>query len=283
MSENWKSHCKALIELLPDGVFFCDKSGTILYANKSFYSLIGSATQLEPAFMSITHPDDQQTVKAFLHRLIHHSLQNDALLLRMLSEDDAQKWIELSSVAIETEQGAFGILRDVTSYKTLQQELLLQALTDELTGLYNRRGFKMMAEQEFKHSHRLKNEIVLLSIDIDSFKAINDTYGHDEGDRVLKLVAETMSRCFRNSDILGRWGGDEFLVMALDAPGGTVEIMTERFKKMLGESAKNQGLPFDVTVTIGFAYQGAKKTATLAQMIQRADCEMYAKKREESL
>ena len=278
MSERWKDHCKTLIELLPDGVFFCDKLGKILYANKVFTSLLGPVEMLGPALMAAVSIDDSIQIESFLQRLLQHSNPNDVMQVRMQGNDGCEKWVELRSVAIETEEGAFGVLRDVTSYKTLQQELLFQALTDELTDLYNRRGFKMMAEQELKHSHRLKHEAVLLSIDIDAFKAINDTYGHDEGDRVLKVVAQTMKRCFRSSDILCRWGGDEFLVLALDVPCGSVDAMTKRFKAMLQQSAKDQRFPFDLTVTIGFAYQGEKEAASLTQMIQDADLEMYANK-----
>ncbi|NCC64012.1 MAG: diguanylate cyclase [Spirochaetia bacterium] len=279
MSERWKNHCKALIELLPDGVFFCDRQGRILYANKVFQSLFGSVTALDSALLSSVHPDDCKSIEVFLQRLILHTQQNDIVQVRMRGEDGCLKWIELSSVAIETEEGAFGVLRDVTRYKTLQQELLLQALTDELTALYNRRGFKMMAEQELKHSHRLKHEAILLSIDIDAFKAINDTYGHDEGDRVLRFVAQTMKQCFRSSDILCRWGGDEFLVLALDAPGFAVDVMAERFKAMLRQTSKDKDLPYMLSVTIGYAYQGEKSNLTLAQMIQRADSEMYENKK----
>ncbi|NCC66013.1 MAG: diguanylate cyclase [Spirochaetia bacterium] len=278
MSERWKDHCKELIELLPDGVFFCDKLGRILYANKVFTSLLGPVEMLGPALKAAVSIDDSIQIESFLQRLLQHTNPNDVIQVRMQGNDGCEKWIEIRSVAIQTQEGAFGVLRDVTSYKTLQQELLFQALTDELTDLYNRRGFKMMAEQELNHSHRLKHEVVLLSIDIDAFKAINDTYGHDEGDRVLKVVAQTMKRCFRNSDILCRWGGDEFLVLALDAPSGSVDIMTERFKAMLKQTSLNRELPYTLSVTIGFAYQGEKYKATLSELIQRADFEMYANK-----
>jgi diguanylate cyclase (GGDEF)-like protein len=86
------------------------------------------------------------------------------------------------------------------------------AITDDLTGLYNRRDFRLMAEQELRHSKRINAETVLLSIDVDDCKSINDTFGHDEGAKVLKLVTTTLIGFFRGTAIITRWG-DEFIVL----------------------------------------------------------------------
>lgn len=276
------STCKALVENLPDGVCFTSLEGVILHANKSLHSLLGfSSHQIlsEVSILTFIHPDYRILMEDFLSRIDRKEHSLSAIQVQVIGNDQTQRWMEIRWIDIPVDDGAFLVVRDLTSYKTLQEELLLQALTDELTGLYNRRGFKMMADQELKHCHRLKTEVVLLSIDIDTFKQINDTFGHDEGDRVLKLVALTLQSSFRSSDIIGRWGGDEFLVLALDAPSGTVDILTARFKQALADSCERHGFPCVISVTIGSAFSDVKGSLSLEQLIQHADRAMYANKR----
>lgn len=204
---------------------------------------------------------------------------HSAVQVELPSSDGMKRWVELRWIDVPDNDLVFLVIRDLTSYKTLQEELLLQALTDELTGLYNRRGFRMMAEQELRHNRRLKSDVVLLSIDIDSFKQINDTYGHDEGDRVLKLVAKTLQTNFRSSDVIGRWGGDEFLVLALDAPSGAVESMVRRFCTALETVSLLPLFPSPIRVTVGSAYGDHNTLPELEVLIREADRAMYLNKR----
>ncbi|ADY14840.1 sensor domain-containing diguanylate cyclase [Sphaerochaeta globosa] len=276
------STCKALVENLPDGVCYASTEGTIVYANRSFSTLLGfSAHQVLSglSFLRFIHPDYRVLMEDFLYRILQKDHSLSTIQVQIMGSDAHERWMEIRWIDIPVEEGAFLVIHDLTSYKTLQEELLLQALTDELTGLYNRRGFRMMAEQELKHCQRLKTEVVLLSIDIDTFKQINDTFGHDEGDRVLKSVAKTLQTSFRSSDIIGRWGGDEFLVLALDAPSGTVEMLTARFRQTLSDISQRQGLPCMIAVTIGSASSSKKAIPSLELLIQQADRAMYANKR----
>nr|WP_321296369.1 sensor domain-containing diguanylate cyclase [uncultured Sphaerochaeta sp.] len=274
--------CKALVENLPDGVCFSDPQGSLFYGNKSFAQLFcfrDTEEILNASLLSYIHPDDRPTVEEFLGRMMQSEYGKTVVQVRTPGCDSHEQWIEIRAVNTITEEGAFLVVRDVTSYKTLQEELLFQALTDELTGLYNRRGFKMMAEQELRHSQRLETEVMMLSVDIDSFKVINDTFGHGEGDRVLRLVAKTLRASFRSTDIIARWGGDEFLVLALDAPSGTVDILTDRFKQSLVDISRANALPFTIEVTIGSASRENTMIIGLEQLVQQADRAMYACKR----
>ena len=276
------STCKALVENLPDGVCYAKEEGTIMYANRRFATLLGFSPHQALSGLSIftfIHPDYRVPMEDFLYRMLQKDRSVSTIQVQIIGSDSNQRWMEICWIDIPVEEGAFLVVHDFTSYKTLQEELLLQALTDELTGLYNRRGFRMMAEQELRHCHRLKNEVMLLSFDIDTFKQINDTFGHDEGDRVLKSVAKSLQMSFRSSDIIGRWGGDEFLVFALDAPSGTVDLLTTRFKQALSDILQRQGLPCMIAVTIGSASSNAIAIPSLEQLIQQADRAMYANKR----
>ena len=96
-------------------------------------------------------------------------------------------------------------------------------MTDELTGLYNRRGFFNVAEQQIRLAFRMKKELLLFFIDLDHFKKINDEYGHRAGDQALVDLTGILKATFRDSDILGRVGGDEFVVMAFEAQQEIIE------------------------------------------------------------
>ena len=101
--------------------------------------------------------------------------------------------------------------------KRMEEEIRSLSLTDELTGLYNRRGFTLLAEQEVKLAHRMNRTMLLFFCDVDNLKGINDTHGHAQGDLALKEVSAILKETFREADILARLGGDEFVVLAVDA------------------------------------------------------------------
>lgn len=276
------SKCKALVENLPDGVCFSDTQGSLFYGNKSFATLFcfKNTDEIKNAsLLPFIHENDRSSLEEFLGRMMHPEFGKTVVQVRMAGCDSHQQWIELRAVNTITEEGAFLVVRDITSYKAMQEDLLFQALTDELTSLYNRRGFKIMAEQELRHCQRLDTDVIMLSIDIDAFKVINDTFGHGEGDRVLRLVAKTLRSSFRSTDIIARWGGDEFLVLALDAPIGTVDILTDRFKQSLVDISRTNALPFTIEVTVGCSSREGKTLMSLEQMVQHADRAMYANKR----
>ena len=172
------------------------------------------------------------------------------------------------------------MVRDITEFKRLEERLHNLAITDDLTELYNRRGFRLMAEQELRHAQRLNAETILLSIDVDDFKSINDNFGHDEGDKVLKLVATTLNESFRGTDIIARWGGDEFIVLALDAPSGFVPLLSDRFQQNLAKNTQKELLPYPVYVTIGMESTDVFEDSTLSTLILSADRNMYQLKKQ---
>jgi GGDEF domain-containing protein len=110
----------------------------------------------------------------------------------------------------------------------LERELRSLALTDDLTGLYNRRGFLASATQQLKLARRNTKESLLLFCDLDNLKQINDSYGHVEGDGALVRTADTLEQTFRHSDVLARLGGDEFAVLALEASSQYRNVILDR-------------------------------------------------------
>lgn len=138
--------------------------------------------------------------------------------LNIDAKDGKSCIVEMHAVEIEWErQSAFLVsLRDVTETVQMREELKRLSLNDVLTGLYNRRGFITLAEQQLKIAKDMAKNPILLFIDLDNMKLINDTLGHPEGDRALVEVSDVLRKTFRESDIIGRIGGDEFAVLAIE-------------------------------------------------------------------
>ncbi|HEY3241200.1 MAG TPA: sensor domain-containing diguanylate cyclase [Acidimicrobiia bacterium] len=170
------------------------------------------------------------------------------------------------------------IARDVTEQRALQDQLVHQALHDELTGLANRRLFLDRLDLARARASRCGHTLGLLFIDLDGFKAINDTRGHDAGDEVLVTVAARLRGHMRATDTLARFGGDEFAVLCEDiaGPGDAVEI-AERLASAVAEPLEVEGEMFEVGASIGIAV-ATETTGSLDDLLQWADTAMYQAK-----
>ncbi len=175
------------------------------------------------------------------------------------------------------------LLRRVAKYAIerhrLQKEIRELALTDELTGLYNRRGFLMLAEQQLKLAQRTKRESLLVYIDVDGLKAINDTLGHTEGDLAIKQTAVVLKRTFRGSDILARIGGDEFAAFAVEAREGTVPILLARLQKNIQELNAQPSHRHLLSLSVGMARSDSEGASSVEALLVEADKELYDRRR----
>lgn len=160
----------------------------------------------------------------------------------------------------------------------LQAELGILALKDELTGLYNRRGFQALAERQLKLGRRSGRGMLLFFIDVDGLKQMNDSFGHTEGDRVLRRTAETLKKTYRDSDIIARLGGDEFAVLAIEASGHSEASMTARLHQYL--QAFNVGkTQCKISLSVGVARFDHRNPTSIAELMAQADLAMYEQKR----
>lgn len=161
-----------------------------------------------------------------------------------------------------------------------QHHLKHQATTDELTGLRNRRRIMSRLEEEYERACRLQDPLCLIIIDIDHFKRVNDSYGHLFGDIVLKHVAATMQEIVRRYDIIGRIGGEEFLIIAPSTTADDAVILAERLReKVSGTPVTERNLDITVTVSAGVA-SFIEGEDTIETLLRRADTALYKAKRE---
>lgn len=152
------------------------------------------------------------------------------------------------------------------------------SITDELTGLSNRRCFDTTLEKEFLRAQRYKNKLTLVMFDIDFFKQVNDTYGHQCGDYILKQVANAALQTFRKTDMVFRFGGEEFVVILTETDINQSLIPLERFRKTIETlNASYQNHPVNITVSIG-AYQFEDTLSSKEEFIQKADEALYQAK-----
>lgn len=158
----------------------------------------------------------------------------------------------------------------------LDREMRYLALTDELTCLFNRRGFFAAATQQLRVARRNSQEMLLFFCDVDNLKRINDTHGHREGDMAIIRVADALEHTFRGSDVIARLGGDEFLVLTAGSPNQTRETILKRLDKALKKS--NGFVGYELSVSTGVAQFDPREPVTLGELMASADRAMYEMK-----
>jgi len=157
-------------------------------------------------------------------------------------------------------------------------ELRLLALTDDLTGFFNRRGFLILGMQLLKMSRRNGQPLLLFFADVDQLKHTNDSFGHDEGDALLLRCAAVMNNTFREADLVARLGGDEFAVLAAEGADHTCEIILSRMESAIKEVNSRGGLT-PLSLSLGVARFDPQSPVTLAELLTTADHNMYEEKR----
>jgi diguanylate cyclase (GGDEF)-like protein len=165
--------------------------------------------------------------------------------------------------------------------KRQSMRLELQDLThkDDLTGLHNRRGFMVLADQHLKVARRNRTPCLLMFMDLDGLKTINDTHGHSEGNRAIVEAAEVLRDVFRQSDIVARLGGDEFAALALNATDGSEERMRNRLAEALERINGRPDRPYRLGFSVGMLRCDPEVIGSLDELLAKADASMYEEKR----
>src|SRR5260370_9900192 len=180
-----------------------------------------------------------------------------------------------------TSQLLMRAVRCATKQYMLQAELGNIALTDELTGLYNRRGFMVLAERQLKLGRRSGRGMMLFVMDVDGLKQLNDSFGHLEGDRALKSTAEVLEETFRDSDVVARLGGDEFAVLAIEASGHSETTIKTRLFECLKSINAEQSC-YEISLSLGVARFDPRNRTSIGGLMAKADQSMYEQKRRRS-
>ena len=184
----------------------------------------------------------------------------------------------LPKEAVDGEQLARA-LRHAIERNRLHAALLDLALVDDLTGLYNRRGFLTLATRDLRLARRSDEALIVAFADLDDLKSLNDTAGHAVGDRALQDTAVILRRTFRDSDLIARIGGDEYAVLVRHARPESAGTLDDRLRRHMREFNRRAARPYQLSISLGFARHKASTLSSVASLLERADRALYEDKR----
>ena len=167
------------------------------------------------------------------------------------------------------------ISSDVTKIKKMEKQMQKVSMTDELTGLYNRRGFFALAEHNLKMIKRSNNRSYLLYIDMDNLKRINDNYGHNEGDAAIVTASDILKTTYRDTDIIARVGGDEFIIFPVESSEASCESIVSRLKRNLDVFNASSNMDYKLSLSVGMALINTESPCNIDELIAQADKSMY--------
>lgn len=191
-------------------------------------------------------------------------------------KDGVAYWLEQNIIPIENEKGEITSYMSVGVDITAKKELERVSITDKLTNLYNRRKLDIELNKEIERAIRYKQKFSVMLMDIDFFKKVNDTYGHQVGDYVLQTFANILKKNIRNSDILGRYGGEEFMIISPQTKQDEALILAEKLRKNVEESFFDEVK--HITMSVGIASWQGEQTAQ--DLLKIADEALYVAKQE---
>ena len=185
--------------------------------------------------------------------------------------------------AVPIDGGVAVTIRDIAARKKEEEALRRASVTDELTGLYNRRGFLTLAEQQLRVARRQGRDLVLFFADMDAFKQVNDRFGHAAGDRSLQAVANLLRAAVRDSDIVARLGGDEFTVLAVDGDDNAASAILRRINQRIANLNARSELAAPVSLSVGHVRVRASQATSLEDLLANADKLLYKRKAQRSV
>ncbi|HEY6897947.1 MAG TPA: diguanylate cyclase [Rhodocyclaceae bacterium] len=275
----------AILDCGPEGVKVMAPDGQLLMLNRAGLQMleVPSLKEAQKRGLAYFVLPEHQAAFARLHKRVM-SGKRGKLEYEVMGKKGTRRWLEIHATPLRGSDGqisgVIGVSHDVTARRALLSKLEYQAHTDSLTGLPNRSYFFELAERELSRSARYGSALSLLMLDVDRFKAINDTYGHKAGDLVLAAVAQAMRTALRGVDVLGRIGGEEFAVVLTETGRDAAADAAQRLCEAVfaTQTCLPDGRLVSATVSIGVAPLVSRGTS-LDSLIQHADQAMYAAKR----
>jgi diguanylate cyclase (GGDEF)-like protein/PAS domain S-box-containing protein len=274
---------RSLVQHSTDTTLVIGADRRVAYASPAVHALLGidPADAIGKDTVDFIHPDDVERVLLQLGALVRTHSVAEGIELRLRNVDGSWRTVEavLTDLRDRPSVGGFvANLRDITERKEAEDLLAHRAVHDPLTGLANRTLILDRAEQMLVRCRRAQEPVAALFIDLDNFKEVNDTLGHEAGDKLLRAIAARFQATVRASDTVGRLGGDEFVVLAegMSLAAGP-ELLAERFQEVLREPFLLDGLDgtLSVTASIGIA-EGDRETGE--ELLRDADIALYRAK-----
>jgi len=266
-------------------IYVHDLEGNFLDANRAALDLLGYTRDEIPclSISSLVDKDQLPLALKMIKEIKRRGSQKCPMEFRIRKKNGEYIWVETAACIISRNERSYavqGIALDITKRKRMELELRNLSLIDSLTGVYNRRGFFMHAEQQMKIVSRAKKRMTLMFIDVDNLKSINDSRGHGEGDKVLAEAAKFLSEVFRESDVIARVGGDEFVVLVLENSGimDASSLLVRLATNIAAHNTSEERIA--LSLSVGMACYQPDHPCSIDELLSQADRLMYRQKRE---
>ena len=272
---------RIIFESVNDGIFVCDAAtGAFIDVNTAGSTMLGISRgkligRTIDAIGTGQSPYLERDAKAWFQKAQAQGPQVFEWCCK--TKDEQLLWGEISlrCTSLGGRDIGLAILRDITERRRKEAEIALQAHFDVLTGLPNRRNFDVVLLQEVARSARYGGLLCLAMADIDLFKAVNDSFGHQAGDAVLKSIAGLMRKSLRRSDYIARWGGEEFTLLLPETQLDVSEMLLNRLRMRIA----NEVIPeIGRAVTLSFGVTAFGKSDTAGDLVKRVDQALYQSK-----
>ena len=279
------------------GMALVGLDGRWLKTNATLCRITGYSQEemLARNFQAIAHPDDVGVELELVQQMLSGEIATYERETRYLHKTGSTVWVQLTASLVKDAQGTslyfVSQIQDITARKEAEAALLRLAVRDELTGLFNRREMDRLLHEEIARAHRHERSLSLLMVDIDWFKRINDTFGHQVGDRAIQQVAHIVRDSVRTLDRAARYGGEELAVILPETSAVEALVVAERIRTKVAEvvfggdqgvtnvvSATQSAAAFSLTVSVGVGTMSPPAHGSVERLIRDADRALYAAK-----
>lgn len=271
---------RSLIESTDDSIYLVDRDYKYIYMNRNHAKIMGfSGTEwLGRSYGEFHLAHETEWFMKNVDLIFsgggsvqheHKSKSGDRYFLQTLSPVRSSDG-KITAVTV--------VSKDISRLKTMEERLHALSITDELTGLFNRRGFFALADQHLKLANRRKAKVFILYVDLDGLKKINDTRGHKAGDLALVEMADFLKKSFRDSDAIARIGGDEFVVFPVETSSDNIGTIIARFQEGLRTCNEKKGRGNVLSASVGVACYDSEHPCSLDELLIQADTNMYERK-----
>lgn len=269
----------------PIGMALVALDGRFLRVNRSLCEIVGYPADrlMSLGFQDITHPDDLATDLDLLSEVLEGRRRTYQLEKRYVDANGRTVWVMLNVSLVRSSSGEpryfISQIEDVTDRRAMLERLEYLATHDEMTGLFNRRRFDEELTRQVTYAKRYGREGAVLMLDLDSFKEINDSLGHQVGDQLVRRVADRLRSRVRESDVIARIGGDEFaLYLPETDANGAANVARDILRRIAEEPVVLGAMPLWTRASIGIAMYDPTGEDTAGELLMRADTAMYEAK-----
>ena len=272
---------EVLIENMNDSVLVMDEQYRIVDVNPAAQRIFKwTKSPVGEMAVRVLQKWDYQTAPS---HIIENSILNRPGMREIRHDADGKsQFFEITISILEDKKGKvvgrLMVMHDITSRKMAAIKLLELSLVDEMTGLNNRRGFNLLANQMIQMAQRMKLPVVAIYADLDGLKRVNDNLGHGIGDQVIVETANILKSALRSSDIIARLGGDEFVILALESSEYSCKTILDRIEENFQNRNNQPNRRYQLSLSFGFARSTPDDPCSLETLLEKSDKSMYEQK-----